>query len=59
MKLEIGNLKLGKHKKDVDALPIFKFRISNFDIGIHFDNIRFFEKSVNCCNEECSYFEHY
>jgi len=37
----------GKHKKDVDALPNFKFRISSFDIGIQFDNTRFFEKSVN------------
>ena len=44
LKLEIGNWK--KHK-DVDALPNFKFRISGFDIGIQFDNTRFFEKSVN------------
>ena len=46
MKFEIGDLKLGKHK-DVDALPNFKFQISSFDIGIQFDNIHFFEKSVN------------
>jgi len=46
---EIGNLKLGiaKKYKDVDALPNFKFPISSLDIGIQFDNTRFFEKSVN------------
>jgi hypothetical protein len=41
MKFEIG-----ENTKDVDALPNFKFLISSFDIGIQFDNTRFFEKSV-------------
>jgi len=41
---EIGNW---KKYKDVDALPNFKFLISSFDIGIQFNNTRFFEKSVN------------
>jgi len=46
---KLGNLKLGiaKKYKDVDALPNFKFPISSLDIGIQFDNTRFFEKSVN------------
>jgi len=44
MKFEIGNWE--KHK-DVAVLPNFEFRISSFDIGIQFDNTRFFEKSVN------------
>ena len=44
VKLEIGNWE--KHK-DVDVLPNFKFQISSFDIGIQFNNIHFFEKSVN------------
>jgi len=41
---EIGNS--GKYK-DVNVLPNFKFQIFSFDIGIQFDNTRFFEKSVN------------
>jgi len=41
---EIGNW---KKYKDVDTLPNFKFLVSIFDIGIQFDNTRFFEKSVN------------
>jgi len=44
LKIEIGNWK--KHK-EVDALPNFEFPVSSFDIGIQFDNTRFFEKSVN------------
>jgi len=44
VKFEIGNW---EKCKDVDVLPNFKFQISSFDIGIQFDNTRFFEKSVN------------
>jgi len=44
VKLEIRNW---KKYKDIDAFPNFKFPVSSFDIGIQFDNTRFFEKSVN------------
>jgi len=49
-------LVIGKNTKDVDALPNFKFQISSFDIGIQFDNTRFFEKSVNWYMKDAKYF---